>query len=94
MYFIQFSRDYETGDAVGDESLFRKIYDEYAFAGYFRNVAGMDRNSVDTPSCLSNYYHNLLITFPADVTVYGEWLTAICTVCKGGIVIIALFWFG
>lgn len=35
MYFIQYNRAYHTHDRLGDESLHRKIYDEFAFAAYF-----------------------------------------------------------
>lgn len=36
MYFIQYHRIYDTGDKLGDERLFRKIYDRFAFAAHFQ----------------------------------------------------------
>lgn len=36
-YFIQYYRSYITGDFIGDDILFPKINDNFAFAAYFED---------------------------------------------------------
>jgi hypothetical protein len=52
MYFIQFYRLYQSNDSVGDENIFRKIYDEFAFAAFFSKFDSSGRSYSETPSCL------------------------------------------
>ena len=37
-YFIQYYRNYDTGDFIGDDRLFQKIGDSFAYAAYFHKT--------------------------------------------------------
>ena len=36
-FFIQYYRNFDTGDFIGDDRLFRKIGDSFAYAAYFHD---------------------------------------------------------